>query len=56
MENSNNLEKIMEKTLIVSQIDEKIILMPSTPCLKPMDAPLSMYLEMGVFYLEESDS
>lgn len=56
MEFSNNLEKIMEQTLIVSQIDEEIFVMPSTPILKPMEAPLSMYLEMGVFYLEESDS
>jgi hypothetical protein len=30
--------------------------MPSSPCLSPMDAPLELYIEMGVFYLEESDS
>ena len=56
MEFSNKLEKIMEKTSMESQIDEEIFVMPSTPFLKPMEAPLSMYLEMGVFYLEESDS
>ena len=29
---------------------------PQPPRLAPMDVPLSMYLDMGVFYLEESDA
>lgn len=30
--------------------------MPTAPRLSPMEVPLSMYLDMGVFYLEESDA
>ena len=29
---------------------------PSAPRLAPMEVPLSVYMEMDVFYLEESDS
>lgn len=30
--------------------------MPTAPRLSPMEVPLSMYLDMRVFYLEESDA
>lgn len=48
--------KNISENINAMQTESDLCEMPSSPCLSPMDAPLELYLEMGVFYLEESDT
>jgi len=56
MEFSNMADKIDRNLAYRYEIDQQIPETPFSPYLKPLETPLSFYLEMGVFYLEESDS
>lgn len=49
-------EKLDSNCDFSSKNASEMLEMPCTPHLVPLEASLSMYLEMGIFYLEESDT
>lgn len=56
MEIDNITQNIPSNTQLDTENYSELLEMPQPPRLAPTDVPLSMYMEMGVFYLEESDA
>lgn len=55
MEFTNMIEKTSYNFDLECQNSSELPQIPSAPKILPVDAPLTVYMEMGVFYLEESE-
>lgn len=55
MEIESMVQNIPSNTQQAVESELELLQIPETPRILPMEVPLSLYLDMGVFYLEESD-